>query len=113
MDYDQREYSESISVHAEQVDPALALSLIAILHPPTATVHTDGTSSSTQDGQKEERKDPGRKRGQKGGMKLASSIWRRGVRGGRRRRSGDKWTGGRLRGGKDGEEEAPVLSGAV
>lgn len=32
--------------------------------------------------------------------------------GGQRRRGGDKWTGGRLRGGKDGEEEAPVL-GAV
>lgn len=57
------------------------------------------------------RRDPGRKRGQKGGMKLASSTWRRGVCGGR---GGDKWTGGRLRGrGKDGEEEAPVLSGAV
>lgn len=34
-------------------------------------------------------------------------VWRQ------RRRGGDKWTGGRLRGGKDGEEEAPVLSGAV
>lgn len=119
VDYDQRsEYSESISLHAEQVGPALALSLNAILHPPTATVHTDTTSSSTQDGRKEERRDPGRKRGQKGGMKLASSTWRRGVCEGRRwrkrrRRGGDKWTGGRLRRGKDGEEEAPVLSGAV
>lgn len=84
VDCDQRsEYSESISLHAEQVGPALALSLNAILHPPTATVHTDTTSSSTQDGRKEERRDPGRKRGQKGGMKLASSTWRRGVRGGR------------------------------
>lgn len=34
-------------------------------------------------------------------------MWRQ------RRRGGDNWTGGRLRGGKDGEEEAPVLSGAV
>lgn len=34
-------------------------------------------------------------------------VWRQ------RRRGGDKRTGGRLRGGKDGEEEAPVLSGAV
>lgn len=34
-------------------------------------------------------------------------VWRQ------KRRGGDKWTGGRLRGGKDGEEEAPVLSGAV
>lgn len=34
-------------------------------------------------------------------------VWRQ------RRRGGDKWTGGRLRGGKDGEEEAPVLSAAV
>lgn len=90
--------------------PARALSLNAILHPPTATVHTNTSSSSTRDGRKEERRDPRRKRGQKGGMKLASSTWRRGVCGGR---SGDKWTGGRLRGGKDGEEEAPVLSGAV
>lgn len=34
-------------------------------------------------------------------------VWRQ------KRRGEDKWTGGRLRGGKDGEEEAPVLSGAV
>ncbi|KAI9539293.1 hypothetical protein NQZ68_005372 [Dissostichus eleginoides] len=77
------EYSESISLHAEQVGPARALSLNAILHPPTATVHTNTTSSSTRDGRKEERRDPRRKRGQKGGMKLASSTWRRGVCGGR------------------------------
>lgn len=97
-------------MHAEQVGPALALSVNAILHPPTATVHTDTTSSSTQEGWKEGRRDPGRKRGQKGGMKLASSTWRRGVW--RQKRGGDKRTGGRLRGGKDGEEEAPVLSGS-
>lgn len=113
VDCDQREFSESVTLHAEQVGPAQALSLNAILHPPAATVHTDATSSSTQDGQQEERRDPGRKRGQKGGMKLASSIWRRGVCGGRRGRGGAKWTGGRIRGRKDGEEEAPALSGAV
>lgn len=60
-------------MHAEQVGPTLALSLNAILHPPTATVHTNTTSSSPH-GWKEERRDPGRKRGQKGGMKLASST---------------------------------------
>ena len=54
-----RDYSESISLHAEQVGPAHALSLNAILHPPTATVHTDTTSSSTQDGRKEEKEGPG------------------------------------------------------
>lgn len=114
VDCDQREFSESVTLHAKQVGPAQGLSLSAILHPPAATVHTDATSSSTQDGQEEERKDPGRKRGQKGGMKLASSIRRRGVCGGRGRRGGGRWTGGRGRGRKDGkEEEAPVLSGAV
>lgn len=35
-------------MHAEQEDPALALLLNAILHPPTATVHTSASSSSTQ-----------------------------------------------------------------
>lgn len=60
VDCDQRsEYSESISLHAEQVGPTLALSLNAILHPPTATVHTDTASSSTQDGRKEEKEGPG------------------------------------------------------
>lgn len=88
VDCDQR-YSESISLHAEQVGPTRALSLNAILQPPTATVHTGiSSSSSTQDGGKEERRDPGRKRGQKGGMKLASSIWRRGVSGSRGRGGG-------------------------
>lgn len=109
VDCDQRysEYSESVSVHAEQVGPALALPLNAILHPPTATVHTDTTSSSTQDGRKEERRDPGRKRAQKGGMKLASSFRRRGVWR-QRRRGGDNWTGGRLRGGERWGRKRPL-----
>lgn len=107
-------------MHAEQVGPALALPLNAILHPPTATVHTDTTSSSTQDGRTEGGKEgPGEEESTERRMKLASSIRRRGAWR-QRRRGGDNWTGGRRRGGggeKDGggggEEEAPVLSGAV
>lgn len=97
------EYSESVSLHAEQVDPALALLLNAILHPPTATVHTGTSSSSTQDGRKEEKEgNPGRKRGQKGGMKLASSTRRRGVCGGRGGRKEEEETSGQEGGGGKG-----------
>lgn len=59
-------------------------------------------AAAPRDGREEgERKDPGRKRGQKGGMKLASSTRRMGVCGGRGGggRGVDKWTGRRLRGG--------------
>lgn len=109
--------SESVSVDAEQVGPALALSLNAILHPPTATVHTDTTSSSTQDGRtdgrREERKDPGRKRGQKGGMKLASSNRRRGSEWRQRRRGGDNRREAKRRERFGRGRGAPVLSGAV
>lgn len=68
VDYDQKEYSKSISVHAEQVGPALALPLNAILQPPTATVHTDATSSSPQEGEEE-------KVGTRGGREDRKEGW--------------------------------------
>lgn len=108
--------SESISLHAEQVGPALALSLNAILHPPTATVHTDTTTSSTPGRTEGGKEGPGEEerteRRDETGLFHSEKgcVWRQ------RRRGGDNWTGGRLRRGKDGGEggeEAPVLSGAV
>lgn len=94
--------SESISLHAEQVGPALALSLNAILHPPTATVHTDTTTSSTPGRTEGGKEGPGEEerteRRDETGLFHSEKgcVWRQ------RRRGGDNWTGGRLRRGKDG-----------
>lgn len=96
--------SESISLHAEQVGPALALSLNAILHPPTATVHTDTTTSSTPGRTEGGKEGPGEEerteRRDETGLFHSEKgcVWRQ------RRRGGDNWTGGRLRRGKDGGE---------
>lgn len=97
--------SESISLHAEQVGPALALSLNAILHPPTATVHTDTTTSSTPGRTEGGKEGPGEEerteRRDETGLFHSEKgcVWRQ------RRRGGDNWTGGRLRRGKDGGGE--------
>lgn len=114
-DCDQR-YSESISLHAEQVGPARALSLNAILQPPTATVQTgtgsSSSSSSTQDGREGGKKErPGEeerteRRDETGLFHVEKGcVWRRRKR--RRRRHVDRLKGGERRRGR--EEEACAI----